>query len=139
MASVAMMIGGAVVNALAFTGGNYLFSKLGHADAHEEMRRHDEAVERLQAAQAEWMRKRTARLDWLNDELQREGHAVHSFQDVDQAMREYSLISGKRVEPLEPEPRLSDFYVPSEPQKDREITFIVLGLAATGIVAYKLL
>ena len=29
MASAAMMIGGAVVNALAFTGGNFLFSKLG--------------------------------------------------------------------------------------------------------------
>ena len=27
--AVAMMIGGAVVNALAFTGGNFLFSKLG--------------------------------------------------------------------------------------------------------------
>ena len=27
--AVAMMIGGAVVNALPFTGGNFLFSKLG--------------------------------------------------------------------------------------------------------------
>ena len=27
--AVAMMIGGAVVNALAFTGSNFLFSKLG--------------------------------------------------------------------------------------------------------------
>ena len=29
MASAVAMIGGAVVNALAFTGGNFLFSKLG--------------------------------------------------------------------------------------------------------------
>ena len=27
--AIAMMIGGAVLNALAFTGGNFLFSKLG--------------------------------------------------------------------------------------------------------------
>ena len=36
--AVAMMIGGAVVNALAFTGGNFLFSKLGKTqDAEKDM------------------------------------------------------------------------------------------------------
>ena len=38
--AVAMMIGGAVVNALAFTGGNFLFSKLGKTqDAEKERER----------------------------------------------------------------------------------------------------
>ena len=37
--AVAMMIGGAVVNALAFTGGNFLFSKLGkNQDAEKKER-----------------------------------------------------------------------------------------------------
>ena len=50
--AVAMMIGGAVVNALAFTGGNFLFSKLGkNQDAEKERERHDKAVEQLEAAQ----------------------------------------------------------------------------------------
>ena len=41
--AVAMMIGGAVVNALAFTGGNFLFSKLGKTqDAEKERERHVE-------------------------------------------------------------------------------------------------
>ena len=44
--AVAMMIGGAVVNSLAFTGGNFLFSKLGKTqDAEKERERHDRAVE----------------------------------------------------------------------------------------------
>ena len=47
--AVAMMIGGAVVNALAFTGGvggYFLFSKLGKTqDAEKERGRHDKAVE----------------------------------------------------------------------------------------------
>jgi hypothetical protein len=47
MASIALMIGGAVVNALAFSGSSYMFSKLGHEDAHEEQIRHDKAVEEL--------------------------------------------------------------------------------------------
>ena len=41
MASLMMMVGGAVVNALAFSGSNYLFSKM-HSD--EERKRHDKAI-----------------------------------------------------------------------------------------------
>jgi hypothetical protein len=37
---------------------------------------------------------------------------------------------------LGPEPQLSDYYAPSDGQKDREITFVILGMALTGLVAY---
>ena len=50
--AAAMMIGGMVVNASAFTGSNFLFSKLGKTqDAKKERERHDKAVEQLEAAQ----------------------------------------------------------------------------------------
>ena len=42
---VPMMIGDAVVNALAFTGGNFLFSKLGKTQgAEKERERQDKAI-----------------------------------------------------------------------------------------------
>ena len=138
MASIAMLVGGALVNALAFSGSNYLFSMLRSSGVDEERRRHDKAVEQLQAAQAEWSRRRTERLDWINEELRHQGHAVQTFRDVDVAIREYSQVTGKMLNPLGSEPQLSDFYVPSDDQKDREITFIVLGVAATGLVAYEI-
>ena len=136
MASIAMLVGGALVNALAFTGSNFLFSKLGKSDAAgEERKRHDKAIEQLQAAQAAWSRKRTARLDWINEDLRRQGHAVRTFRNVDEAIRQYNLISGP-LEPIEPEPKLSDFYLPSPEQRDRETTFVVMGLGATAVAAY---
>ena len=138
MASVAMLVGGALINALAFSGSNYLFSMLRSSGVDEERQRHDKAVEQLQAAQARWSRKRTERLDWINEELRRQGHAVQTFRDVDAAIREYAHVTGKTLDPLGPEPQLSDFYTPSSDQKDREIAFVVLGMAATGLVAYKL-
>ena len=53
--AVAMMIGGAVVNALAFSGSNYLFSHMGKSgDAEKERERHDKALEQLEKAQAAW-------------------------------------------------------------------------------------
>jgi hypothetical protein len=57
---------------------------------------------------------------------------------VDAAIREYAQVSGrKNFDPLGPEPTLTDFYTPSSDQKDREITFVVLGMAATGLLAYE--
>lgn len=135
--AIAMMIGGAVVNALAFTGGNYLFSHLGKG-SDEERKRHDKAMEQLSAAQAEWSKRRIQRLDFINEQLKKERHAVQTFDDVDQAMKEYYYITGKELNELPPKPTLSDFYTPSEDQKDREIAFIVLGMTATGFIAWKL-
>ena len=127
-----------MVNALAFSGSNYLFTMLRSSDLNQERKGYDQAVEQLQAAQAKWSRKRTLRLDWISEDLRHQGHAAHTFRDVDDAMREYSRVTGKKLDPLGPEPKLSDVYVPSRGQRDREIAFIVLGMATTGLVAYKL-
>ena len=138
--AVAMMIGGAVVNALAFTGSNFLFSKLAkNNDAGAERERHDKAVEQLEAAQAAWSQKRTQRLDFINEEIQKEHHAEQTFDNVDQAMKQYYCITGKQLDPLPPEPKLSDYYAPSADQQIRELLFIVAGMAATGFLAYKLI
>ena len=135
MASIAMMAGGAIVNALAFSGSNYLFSKLDKGDTAEEQKRHDKAMEQLQTAQAEWSQKRTERLDWINKKLREQHQAVQDFHDAEAAWREYILITGENLDPLEPEPQLSDFYTPSSAQKDREISF-VMGMVVTGLVTY---
>ena len=55
MASVLFTIGGAAVNALAFSGTNFVFSKLTDHRA-EECKRHDLALENLQKAKDEWNR-----------------------------------------------------------------------------------
>ena len=138
MASVAMMVGGALVNALAFSGSNFLFSLFHSSKVAEETKRHDKAVEKLQAAQAAWSQKRIERLDWINEQLKRRNHAVHTFRDVDEAMEEYSIVFGKSPTPLGRKPVLSDFYHPSNDQRDREIVFVIIGMTVTGIIAYKL-
>ena len=52
-----MLIGGALVNALAFTGSSYLFHRLSRESIDAERKRHDSAIEKLQAAQIEWAHK----------------------------------------------------------------------------------
>ena len=54
IASVAMLIGGALANALAFTGSSYLFYRL---SADVERQRHDAAIGKRQKTQIEWVHK----------------------------------------------------------------------------------
>lgn len=138
MTSIAMLVGGAVVNALAFSGSNYLFSTMRHSGLEEERKRHDLAIEELQSAHERWSKRRTERLDWINDELKRREHAIKTFSDADEAMREYYRVTGKKVV-ADREPVLSDFYTPSPAQKDREFIFIIVSMAAltAGIIIYK--
>ena len=138
--AIAMMVGGALVNALAFSGSNFAFSMLRDSGVDEERKRHDKALEQLQAAQVDWSRKRTERLDWINEEMRRQGHAVRTFRDADEAIRQYNLVvgSGSRIA-LEPKPKLSDFYQPSPEQRDREIAFVIMGLGVTSFAAYYML
>ena len=131
MASVAMLIGGAIVNGLAFSGTNFLFSKFGHAADN-----HYEALEKLQAAQDAYEKKRLATLDFINQRLSDQRHANQTYSDVDEAMREYYRITGQKLY-LPSKPKASDFYQMSENKKMQEILFIILGTATVYYIATK--
>ena len=72
MASVAMLIGGALANALAFTGSSYLFHRLSKESIDAKRKRHDLAIEKLHKAQIEWAHKRQERIDFINKQLRLE-------------------------------------------------------------------
>ena len=80
MASIGFLIGGALVNALAFTGSNYLCSSLSKESIDEERKRHDKAIENLQRAQIEWAKKRKERLDYINSQVVKERKAKKVYR-----------------------------------------------------------
>ena len=58
--------------------------------------------------------------------------AEKSFADLNSAMQQYFIVTGRRLEPLPPKPALSDFYVPSEDHHNRELAFITLSMVGIG-------
>ena len=136
MASLAIMAGGALVNALAFSGTNFIFGQLGDHGG-TEMKRHNLAVEKLSKAREDWNRERQQRLDLINKTLSDRWHTKQTFSDLGIAMREYSEITNQSLPPLR-EPKLSDFYNPSRQRKDAEIALVVGGMTVVGLLAYKL-
>ena len=86
------MAGGAVLNAAAFIGGNYLARALGGGDkaALDEKLRHDKALEAYQAAYAKYSRDRTKLLDWIATNTQIKAEAKQNFTNTDYAFKLYN-------------------------------------------------
>ena len=85
MASVLFTIGGAAMNALVFSGTNFLFSKLtDHGE--KECKRHDLALEKLQKIRDEWNEDRMRRIDFINERLRKKNQARAYISNVDEAM-----------------------------------------------------
>ena len=83
-----MLIRGALANALAFTSSSYLFHRLLKDSIAAERKRHDAAIEKLQAAQLEWAHKHQQRIDFINNQLRLERKAETKFTELNNAMRE---------------------------------------------------
>ena len=130
MATIALMVGGAITNALAFSGSNFLFSQMSGA---EERKRHNLAMEKLQHERDTWNEERLERIDYINEELKKRGHAAKTFQNVDQAMQQYYLLTGNVLPPLSAQLQLEDFLDDEEnlALQRGELTLIGLDLLIT--------
>ena len=63
---------GGLFNAVAFAGAGFLFSKLNHTGYEKEIKRHNEAMEKLSRDKEKWMEKqmeRKTKLEELRQEL----------------------------------------------------------------------
>lgn len=140
MAAIGMVVGSAIVNAVAFSGSNYLFSSFSSS---EERKRHNLAFEKLQRDRDSWNQARLQRIDYINDQLKKQGHAERTFSDVDDAMRQYYDLTGILMDPLPPEPQLFDGVYLDEDQtkaiQTGELVLTGLGLLGTGILVYNYL
>ena len=132
MASIVMLIGGALANSLAFNGSSYLFSRLSKDSIDAERKRHDAAIERLQKAQTEWMPKQQEQIDFINRQLRVETKKENKFTELIDAVRDYHEVFRHELPSLPQELVLSNFYTPSNEQHDRELAFITLSMIGIG-------
>ena len=88
MASLLFTVGGALVNALAFSGSNFAFNRLTDHGA-EESKRHDLTLERLQKSRDQWNEDRMKQLDFINKRLLEANVEKAYINNVDEAMLEY--------------------------------------------------
>ena len=128
----------AAINALAFSGTNYIFSTFSdHGEA--ERKRHYIALEDLQRDRDKWNQDLMERLDFINKRLRDKKEARDYIQNLYSAMLEYYRVFGVKLKPLPPEPRLSDYYNASDQQKKGELLFVMAGTAISSYIIMKYL
>jgi len=132
-----MLVGGAIVNALAFTGSGYLFKMLDKNGYQTEMKRHDLAQEQLQSASAAWAEHRKQTIDFVNLQIKKENQAAIDFRSADNALLLYNEIHPTNKVEIRKKPQLRDFYTPSKEMKNYEYLWIILGMSGFGLLAYK--
>ena len=113
MASVAIMVGGAVLNAATFIGGNYLAKYLsgdsGQA-ALDEKKRHDLALEKYQRDYAQYQKgSHTTPGLGLHNKIGKRTKPSTTFQDTDAALALYNQTRQAKVA-MPVEPQFSDYY-----------------------------
>ena len=85
MTSLLFTVPCAVVNALAFSCTNFVFSRLtNHGE--EERKRHDLALKKLQRTRDECNRDRMKRLNFINKRLNEKNEASAYINNVDEAI-----------------------------------------------------
>ena len=129
MASIAFMIGGAVLNATAFVGGSYLAKYLSGKNVDTEKIRHDKAMEKYQRDYTEYQEKRQKLMDW---KIKKKDEKYQASKNISTTNEQFALYEQMH------EPKFSDYYRPSDNQKMGEMVYVGGGMLALGYMDSKL-
>ena len=129
---------GGLFNAVAFAGAGFLFSKLNHTGYEKEIKRHNEAMEKLSRDKEKWMEKQMER----KEEIQRLRQQLSDAnEDINQTNKSFEILKKLQNEYQEEEenkPKLENYYKPSKEMKEYKNIFFLLGGLISGYLGYKI-
>lgn len=109
------VVAGGLFNAVAFAGAGYVFKSLDKNGYEDEMKRHNEAMEKLQTEKEKWYEKTVEKknkiallrqqLEDANKDLTSTNNALHQLRTA-------------MDEDIGPEPTIDDYYEPSNDMKN---------------------
>ena len=139
MASIAIVIGGAALNATSFIGGNYLVRYLSGDDkarAEKERERHDHALEKYNEAVERFREGQEKLQDFIAENDRLKHQTSQNLVNVYNALKLYNQTDNEKI--ALKEPQMSDYYSPSNQQKAAEIMYVGGGALVLGYTASRL-
>ena len=121
------MVAGGIFNAFAFAG--YLFKMINSDGYGEEIKRHNLAMEQLARARQEWNQKEIKQREKIAELRQERSDANEDFKEINKSLKDYKTLvfKGKK---FTREPRIWDFYNPSDEMKE----YMTLAIGTIGLV-----
>ena len=121
---------GGLFNAVAFAGAGFLFSKLNHTGYEKEIKRHNEAMEKLAKDKEKWYEEQVKRKEEIEKLRQRLSGINVDINRTNMSLKNHVKSLEKEYNPFE-EPKLEDYY-----KEYKILSFSIIGIG-TGYVVYK--
>ena len=116
---MAVMLGGAILNATYFIGGSYLAKYLSGDDSSAEKKRYGKVLEKHQKDYSKYQKNREKLLDWQEQNRRNNDIASQNFEDTDEALKLCNRIHPNENLNLT-EPCL--FLIITDPRKIRKLS-----------------
>ena len=140
---------GGLFNAVAFAGAGFLFSKLNHTGYEKEIKRHNEAMEKLAKDKEKWyegqvekkeeIEKLRQHLSDVNTDINKTKMSLKTLAEINKRSGElvHCMKSLEQEYNTSEEPKLEDYYKELDEMKEYKIlSFLIINIG-TGYVVYK--
>ena len=112
---MASVVAGGLFNAVAFAGAGYVFHKLDKSGYEKEMKRHNEAMEKLLKEKEKWYEKTVKKKNKIALLRQKLLDASKDLNETNEALHNLRTATEELEE--DEEPTLNDYYEPSDEMK----------------------
>ena len=119
--------------AAAFTVGGAIYDQVWKAP---ETERRDKAMQKLSEERERYNKEKQAVLEYVNYQLKLHQDAMSNFNDIDAALERYNELFPESKIEIRPEPKLSDYYVPSDEKINTEYALMIVSGIAAGYIVY---
>ena len=120
--------------AAAFTVGGAIYDQVWKAP---ETERRDKAMQKLSEEKEKYNKEKQAALEYVNYQLKLHQDAMSNFNDIDAALERYNELFPESKREFRPEPKLSDYYVPSNEKINTDYIMVIGSGIAAGFIVYK--
>ena len=112
---MASVVAGGLFNVIAFAGAGYVFHKLDKNGYEKEMKRHDEAMEKINAEKEKWYEKTVEKKNKIALLRQKLLDADKDLNETNEALHNLRTATEELKE--DKEPTINDYYKPSDEVK----------------------
>lgn len=112
---MASVVAGGLFNAVAFAGAGYIFHKLNKSGYEKEIKRHNEAMEKLSEEKEKWYERTVEKKNKIALLRQKLIDTNKDLGDTNVALHNLRTATEELHEDIEPS--LDDYYEPSEEMK----------------------
>ena len=130
---------GGLINAIAFAGAGFLFSKLNHTGYEKEIKRHNEAMEKLSRDKEMWYENQIKKKEEIQKLRQQLSDANADINQTNKSLKNLQNLKNEYEEGVEEEPKLENYYKPSEEMKEYQSVMFFLFGTTGGYLIHKFL